>query len=733
MTRALWALLALFVLRVVGQLLVAIGVGSFLPSWEEWFSGAVPYPWLLASQLLIIVLLGRVCLDLSFRRGFFAVPRPALGSLLRTLGSIYALAMVVRYAVRMGLYPHERWTGGAIPIFFHLVLASFVLVLGAYHRRAGDEWRQDSRRPIANAVLVSLRALGAIGILSWVAFQLAPLALSYSLGARRPEYAVRIDRGVAMRTSDGVRLRADVYRPVHVEKAPTILVRIPFSKTLNNSLFATIVGRFWAERGYAAVIQGTRGRYASEGRYYPLRHERQDGLETLAWLATQPWFDGRIGTWGGSAFGHTQWALADALPASRGAMMVQISSTDFHGMFHPGGAFALRSALYWAMRSHGPEDVRPDDAALERGALTLPLTDADEAAGTDVPFFDDWLAHPERDAYWEIIDGDDRAASVSVPVHVMAGWYDPFLPTQLRDFSRIRTAASPEVARESRLVIGPWGHAQSVTFPDGYTPRNYRLASLAPSIPWFDRHVRRQRPDATTSSPVRIYVMGANMWREEQEWPLARARHVSYYLRSGGRANSAAGDGQLTTDAPATSEPADAFEYDPQNPVPTRGGAELGTGGGIVLQNDVEDRADVLVYTTPPLDRDTEVTGEIVARLYVATTAPSTDFTAKLVDVRPDGAAYNVTDGILRRDYTPRVDPARASPELIDVRLWPTSVVFRRGHRIRLEVSSSNFPRFDRNLNSGEPAASAARAVAATQALHHGRERASQLVLPIVP
>jgi len=730
---ALWALLGLFVLRVVGQLLVAVGVGSSLPPWEEWFSGALPYQWLLATQILIIMLLGRVCLDLSHRRGFFGIPRPALGSFLLTLGTIYALAMFVRYTIRMGLYPHERWTGGSIPIFFHMVLASFVLVLAAYHRHAAGDSGQNTRRSIARGVLISLRAMGAVGILGWVALQLSPLALAYALNARRPEHAVRIDRDVTMRASDGVRLRADVYRPARVEKAPTILVRIPFSKTLNNSLFATIVGRFWAERGYAVVIQGTRGRYASEGRYYPLRHERQDGLETLVWLAAQPWFDGRIGMWGGSAFGHTQWALADGLPVSRGAMMVQISSTDFHEMFYPGGAFALRSALFWAMRSHGPEDTWPNEDALERAAVTLPLTDTDDAAGTNVPFFDDWLSHPERDTYWEIIDGDDRAASVKVPVHLMAGWYDPFLPTQLRDFARIRTMASPEVARESRLIIGPWGHAEHVTFPDGFTPRNYRLESLAPSIPWFDRHIRNQQPDSGTSYPVRIFVMGANLWREESEWPPPRAKRVSYYLRSGGRANSAAGDGRLTTDAPVRAESPDVFEYDPLKPVPTRGGAELGTGGGIALQNDVEDRADVLVYTTLPLDRDTEVTGEIVARLYVATTAPSTDFTAKLVDVQPDGSAYNVTDGILRRRYTPQVDPARASAELVEVRLFPTSMVFHRGHRIRLEVSSSNFPRFDRNLNRGEPAATANRAIAATQAVHHDPKSASHLLLPIMP
>jgi putative CocE/NonD family hydrolase len=206
-----------------------------------------------------------------------------------------------------------------------------------------------------------------------------------------------------------------------------------------------VVGRFWAERGYTAVIQGTRGRYESGGVHSPLIHERGDGLDTLAWLKRQPWFDGRLGMWGGSAFGHTQWAVADQLPAApsgRSALMVQISSTDFHGMFYPGGAFSLASALFWAIRSRGAQDEWPDAGAVQRGAEGVPLLDADRRAIADVPFFNDWAGHPVRDAYWQRIDGEDRAATLQAPALLMAGWFDPFLPGQLADFVRIRRDAT---------------------------------------------------------------------------------------------------------------------------------------------------------------------------------------------------------------------------------------------------------------------------------------------------
>lgn len=549
-------------------------------------------------------------------------------------------------------------------------------------------------------------------------------------GIRASTNAVRIVRDVGFEATDGVRLVADVYHPATTRPAPTILVRIPFTKTFSTRLGADAVGRFWAGRGYTVVMQGTRGRGASGGVHYPLRHERQDGLDTLAWLARQPWFDGRLGMWGGSAFGHTQWAVADQHGPGPDALMIQIASTDMFRMFHPGGAFSLESALFWALRSRGAKDDVPSVEMLERGARGFPLLEADDRAVTDIGMFNDWATHTERDAYWRGIDGEDRARTLQAPVLLMAGWSDPFLPTQLRDFETIQREADRRVASGSRLVVGPWTHAGALRLPDGSPQVKYRPASLDSTVAWFDHHLLGHPLADALRAPVRLYVMGEGVWRDEHEWPLARAVTTSYYLHSGGRANTARGDGRLARTAPDGDEPADAFRYDPRTPVPSRGGAMLGPRAGVRDQADVESRADVLVYTSEQLTADLEVTGPVSAVLHVTTSAPATDFTAKLVDVHPGGRAYNVTDGIVRRRYPAGSD---TTPREITIDLWPTSMLFRAGHRLRLEVSSSNFPRYDRHPNTSGDVATEAAPVVALQGVHHRAAAASRLILPVVP
>ena len=551
-------------------------------------------------------------------------------------------------------------------------------------------------------------------------------------GIRPAEFAVSVERDVSMTTSDGVRLLADVYRPVVGPDVPTILVRLPYSKSLKNDTSTAVVARFWASRGYAVVIQASRGRHGSAGDFYPLRDERRDGIETLHWLARQPWYDGRLGMWGGSAFGYTQWAVADQRDPGPSAYAIQIASSHFYEMFYPGGAFSLESALYWAVRSHGSEDVRPTRRTLDRGESGFPLIAADDRAVGEIEFFNDWASHPQNDAYWEAIDGVQRARDIQAPVLLMAGWSDPFLPSQLRDFETIRAKADPRVAAASRLIVGPWTHADTIRFPDGHRAGEYRPASLASSIPWFD-HLLLGRPlDPSLSAPVRIFVMGENVWRDEQEWPLARARPTKYYLRSAGHANSSNGDGMLSLDLPNDEEPADSYVYDPGDPVPTRGGAMLGPGAGMREQNDIEARKDVLVYSTEPLASGVEVTGPLTVTLHVDTTAANTDFTAKLVDVDPDGKAYNVSDGVLRRSYRHAAEEG-AAPHEISIELWPTSILFLPGHRIRVEISSSNFPRYDRNTNTGDNPATDISPTVATQVVHHSRAHPSLILLPVVP
>lgn len=433
--------------------------------------------------------------------------------------------------------------------------------------------------------------------------------------------------------------------------------------------------------------------------------------------------------WGGSVFGYTQWAIADQSNPGPSALHIQISSTHFYDMFYPGGAFSLESALFWAARSHGPQDTEPDLQALRMAYQDFPLTSVDDRAVGDVLFFNDWVTHHQRDNYWNAIDGENRASTLTAPVFLMAGWYDPFLPSQINDFLQIRATASAEVAQASRLVIGAWTHADTVILPEGLELENYRKSVLGPSIPWFDKHLK-SLDDAESTAPVRIFVMGDNVWRDEQEWPLRRTQYNDYFLGARTMANSLEGDGQLTLASMQETQLFDQFNYDPRQPVPTAGGAMLGPRAGIALQNDIENRNDVLVYTAAPLTQNLEATGPVKVVLFVSTTVPNTDFTAKLVDVFPDGRAINVSDGILRRDYP---GDAIHNPIEITIELWPISRVFKAGHQIRLEISSSNYPRYDRNPNTGGDIATEIQPVTALQTVYHDDQHPSRLILPVIP
>ena len=550
-------------------------------------------------------------------------------------------------------------------------------------------------------------------------------------GIRDASHDVETERRVGFTTHDGIQLLADIHHPKGVEQGPTILVRIPFTKTISNRLRSDVVGRYWASRGYNVVIQGTRGRYESGGKFYPLLHEREDGIATLRWLAQQPWHDGRLAMWGGSAFGHTQWAVADQTHPGPDVLFVQIASTSFRKMFFPGNAFSLESAVYWAIRSRGHEDREVNIKDLENGVNGFPIIESDNRAIGETKFFNDWLLNQHNDDYWSIIDGEQRSETLQAPTLLLAGWFDPFLPAQIEDFITIITKTKKEVASETRLIIGPWGHATSVKVPGMQKVIPYRSESIAPSIPWFDYHFGMS-PESLNMPRVKLFVMGENRWRDENEWPLARTQYTSYYLHSKGSANSLEGDGWLDTIPPGASEPSDSYVYDPLHPVPSAGGAMLGDRSGILPQNIHETRSDVLVFSTPPLSKPLEVTGPVRAVFYVSTDAPATDFTAKLVDVHSNGSAYNVCDGILRRAYKKGGIEVN-EPVKIQIELWPTSNVFGKGHQLRLEVSSSNFPRYDRNPNTGKFIPTAIKTVPATQTVFHSPQYPSKIILPVIP
>jgi putative CocE/NonD family hydrolase len=550
---------------------------------------------------------------------------------------------------------------------------------------------------------------------------IASRKVAKDLGWREAEYKVKTESGVKIAMADGQYLVADIYHPKGLKTAPTILVRVPLDDNMKGHFRSKIFGHLWAKRGYHVVIQGVRGRYGSEGKHLPFLTEREDGISTLEWINKQSWHNGRTGMWGGSYFGYTQWVLYDQSSLGLTAMFTHISSTSNYDMFYPGGSFALETGLFWATRSYTSMDTPHEHEALEKAYTGYDLALMDNIAETDIPFYNDWVLHHTNDSFWKRIDGENRAANVQVPVLMMAGWFDPYLPGQVNDFETLRAHAKPEIKKASRLIIGPWGHAQTIKMPDGYEDRKYRMSSIAYSLGWYDRQLSGR--DTTGAAPVSLFVMGINKWREEQEFPLARTLYTRFYLNSKGNARLNLEDGALS--ARPESPASESFVYDPRMPVFSVGGAVLGARSGMFLQNDIEKREDVLVFSTDVLTEDTEVTGKIELVLYVSTSTVNTDFTAKLVDVFPDGRAYNLTEGILRRDYV------SDTITRIRIALNPTSNMFLKQHRIRLEVSSSNYPRYSRNLNTGIPGSTEVRV--ARQTVYTGTDHPSHIILPLIP
>ena len=535
---------------------------------------------------------------------------------------------------------------------------------------------------------------------------------------RSADYAVITTRDDTFKTSDGVILGADIHKPVGLDKAPTILIRIPFNNTLRNRLRSDIIGRFWAKRGYAVVVQGTRGRYRSNGEFYPAIYEAQDGREALEWLQKQSWFNGQLAMWGGSAFGHTQWAVSGLEGLSPDVHAIQIVSTDYYSTFHPGGAFALESALYWALISPPDADRSTSIEEIKAGANGWPLIEADNRGLQNVKFFDDWVSHQNRDDYWLQIDGINRAQNIDAPILLFAGWFDPFLPTMLRDFKTLISENNNEKAQESRLIIGPYGHAREIEIGGVDVNETYRIASLEPVLRWFDHWLADDPQGASAGPKVKIYVMGENIWRNENEWPLARTVYTPYYLST---------SGTLSLSPAAEEMHVFEYSYDPNNPVLTNGGAMLGPRSGMEQQTPPENRSDILWFQSDVLDADMEVTGPISAILHIETDRTNTDFTVKLVDVFADGRAYNITDGIIRQNYNPGI------PTEITIELSATSYLFKKGHRIRVDVSSSNFPRFDRNSNTGQNPAYEMNPIVAHQKLFVSQNHRSQIIFPVIP
>jgi putative CocE/NonD family hydrolase len=547
--------------------------------------------------------------------------------------------------------------------------------------------------------------------------------------------SVVLDSDVPATMRDGVVLRADILRPDAPGRFPAILLRTPYGK---NSEWRDSFAIRAARAGYVVVAQDVRGRYASDGVFHPYHQEGKDGYDTVEWVASLPYVNGKVGMAGLSYPGAVQWLAAMEKPPHLVTITPLMCFSNARHFFFTGGAWDL-SWISWFYLNIAPDvrarsglpgpktDVEADELwekHREEWLRHLPLAELPVLRDA-APAYYDWLAHPEDGPYWDFASVEARYDEIEIPALNLSGWHDEgYGPVgAIRNFRGTRKNGS-------RLVLGPWRHG---------TPRLDRIregeldfgvnAGLDHDtllLRWFDFHLKGEENGLDREKPVAIFVMGENAWREEDDWPLARRAETPYFLRGGGK---------LSLEPPGDESP-DVYEYDPLDPVvDPHGGAQ-----GPYDQSPLESREDVLVYETDLLQKDVEVTGHIEVELFVSSSARDTDFVVRLLDVHPDGRAFNLmspTVEVLRARYRDGEDKVRFLDPgvVVPIRLnrLVTSNRFKAGHRIRIHVSSGLFPHFDRNLNTGEPIGEGSRTEVARQEIHHSARFPSRVVLPVIP
>jgi len=559
---------------------------------------------------------------------------------------------------------------------------------------------------------------------------------------------VRILRHQAIPMRDNVTLYGDIYLPEVPGRYPTLVVRTCYGVQREGINLHQDMFKF-ARHGYAVVMVDTRGRYESEGKWEPFRDEAKDGYDVIEWAARQPFSNGQVGTQGGSYLGHNQWRAMSERPPHLKAAFPGVASTNIYANWLTmGGAFRLSFNYGWGVvrmpnrimlpQSWHTEAYAPANLRYDTLLRHLPLRTGDlRSAGYAVGHYRNWLQHESFDSYWKSISDEELFPRMNVPAHTFGGWFDIFLPGTINGYVGMRNkAATPEARAAARMVIGPWGHGASTSFGELTFGDHAMVSHTDLEIRFFDRYLKGLQNGIDQEDPVTLFYMGINRWRSEKDWPVPGTEFRPLYLSGSGSQKPAGG--QLSFQTPVTAAQ-DQYRYDPSDPVPTLGGNNCcgtPTLAGPRDQRPLEKRPDILLYTSDTLQEDLAIAGPVRMRLFAATDGPDTDWMIKLIDVFPDGRSMPLSEGILRARFHNGLDKISllnaGQVYRFDIEMTGTANVFQKGHRIRVDITSSNFPQFDRNPNTGDALGTSIRLRVAKQTIYHGGARASAILLPVV-
>jgi putative CocE/NonD family hydrolase len=582
----------------------------------------------------------------------------------------------------------------------------------------------------------------------------------FPAGAGRGPCAVTTETDVAVTMRDDTVLRADVYRPKTTDAVPVILMRTQYGKSGAQAGSRYQPPDWFASHCYLVAIEDVRGQGTSDGTFSEFTHEMEDGYDSVEWAAALPGSNGKVGMYGSSYVGATQWLAAATAPPHLVTIVPANTASDYYdGWTYQGGEFRLAFVQPWAMglATSAAQNRKDQTTVAELKAAAAdptrwmefrPFKDLPPMQPQNpavAPWYFDWIRHSTRDDFWRQFSIRDRYPSVKVPVLDVEGWYDAFLAGGTENFAGMVARGGTEFARDNqRLVIGPWDHVNWGRSDSDPAPLLKDIGAVGDSpindlmLAWFDHFLKGENNDVAGKPRVDYFVMGANTWKSSTSWPLPQTNWTTSYLSGpGGIADR---KGQLVSTAPSA-QPSDTYTYDPAFPVPSLGGhsccgAQSGPQGPYD-QTPVEQRSDVLVYSSAPFEHDTEMTGPVDVRLWAQSTSADTDFTAKLTVVKPDGQVINLNNGILRTSFRDSLsDPTPTTPGRpyeYQIHVWPTSYEFREGDRIRLEISSSDYPQFAPNPNTGTPFGMDSASRTAVQTILHDPEHPSAVTLPVIP